>query len=453
MRATDVSSSASAPPLPVAHAEPQTTHRRRNFALLTGASTMDNTEQSIVSVLYPSVQAALGLSLSALGTLVAATKLVGVVTGPLWVMLARRTNRRIVLATCSGFWGMWIVAAGFSQNYIQLLVLYVLAAAGFCGAAPIVTEILGDVYGDRRRGRASGHMYGTVALLTAASGPLFGQLSHFDNGWRYGYFISGTICVLLGVSIVLFMRDPGVGAAEPQLAGLSIEEREVYGKITFADARELFKIPTFVLMLIQRLLSGHLLLIAFGVVYLVQVFGFSNAQASLVILPYGVGYFAGTLVGGALADRVHIRFPQHGRIAYLQIAQLAFAGVAFVGTQFAWGSIWIFAGFFAVLGALQSANPVIKVPIVMAVVRPEVRGLAFALLISVMESLAWAIFSLGAGYLGDLIGLQRTFLLILVALMVVNGAFVTLIYRPYVRDSAAMQKAMERRVPPGSVPS
>lgn len=421
------------------------TRRRRNFALVTGASTMDNTEQSIISVLYPSVQAALGLTLSALGTLVASTKLIGVVFGPLWVVLARRTNRRVVLATCSGLWGVWIVAAGFSQNYYQLLVLYIIAAAGFSGAAPIVSEILGDLYPDARRGRAVGYMYGMVALITAASGPIFGQLSRFENGWRYGYFISGSICILLGLLILLTFKDPGLGATEmyrarPDTAGIKPAS-------TLEDLRELLKNRTIVLILVQRLLSSQALLMGFGVVYLVDVFGFTNATAALVALPYGVGYFAGTVTGGMAVDRLHRRFPQRGRIAFLQVTQFLFVAVAFAATQLDWGSIAIFSVFFAMLGALAGVNPVVRAPLVMAVVRPELRGMAFALLISVVESLVWAVYSLSAGALGDAIGLQTTFLFLLVGITFAGAVFASFLYRPYLRDSEALKRATALHMP------
>ncbi len=75
----------------------------------------------------------------------------------------------------------------------------------------------------------------------------------------------------------------------------------------FASVLSLFRIPSFSLMMLSRLLSGHLLIGVFGVQFLVTDRGFSNAVAALVLLPFGIGYFCGTVGGGfvvAALDRV-----------------------------------------------------------------------------------------------------------------------------------------------------
>jgi predicted MFS family arabinose efflux permease len=368
-----------------------------------------------------------------------------VFSGPLLVLLARRTNRKAVLVGFAGLWGLWACAAGFAQNFVQLLILYTIAAAGFAGGQPIVTEILADLFDDRTRGRAAGYLYGIIALVTAVLGPALGQLSRIPDGWRFGFFASGALCVAFGVLVAFFFHDPGLGASEPQLAGLDRRQREAGAQLSWARVRELLKIRTFALMLVQRLLSGHLLIISFGVVFLVDVYHYSNAVASIVLLPFNAGYFLGTVIGGLIADRIHRAYPGAGRVAMLQAAQLAFAVVAFFGTQFDWGSIAVFAVFYGALGFLQGCNPGINRPIVMSVTPPELRSTAFALMIAVVEAIAWAIFSFGAGFLGQTVGLKTTFLWALVLLMVANAAFVTLLYRPYVRDRAALQAELNRR--------
>ncbi|XGU19302.1 MFS transporter [Rhodococcus sp. 3Y1] len=117
--------------------------------------------------------------------------------------LARRYSRKSVLAICSGFWGVWVILAGLSGSFTQFLVLYAIGAAGFAGAGSIALSILGDLYEDARRGRATGLVYGGVAVITGATAPIFGLLSRFEDGWRYGYIITGAICIAIGVLIML----------------------------------------------------------------------------------------------------------------------------------------------------------------------------------------------------------------------------------------------------------
>ncbi|GIH98571.1 hypothetical protein Pta02_05800 [Planobispora takensis] len=406
---------------------------------------VDGTEASLVSSLFPVIRQSLGMSLGALGILTAASKIVGVFTGPFWVWAARRWSRKGVLVLATGLWGVWGVAAGFSQNFAQLLIFYTILAAGYAAAHPVITEVIGDLFDGSARGKAVGVVYGAIALVSAFLGPIKGQLSNVDDGWRWGLWGVGAFNVLLGLGIWAWFRDPGLGASERQLADLDRATREAHAKLTWDKAVALLKIPSFAILLGSRMLSGHLLVGTFGVVFLVDVYGFSTAVASIVLLPFGVGYFLGNLLGGVAGDMAVKRSPRHGLVAVLQAAQFGFAIVAFLGTQFDYGGIGAFGLFFGLMGVMQGVNPGINRPMVMAITPPELRGAAFAIYVSIVEAIAWAIFSLSAGFLGDAIGLRSVFLWVLVILMLVNGALLTLLYKTYVRDVERVQHELDAR--------
>ncbi|MDH6290511.1 MFS transporter [Rhodococcus opacus] len=414
--------------------------RGKNLSLLTASTAMDNAENSITTVLFPLMREALGLSSSALGVIVAVSKAVGIFAAVPWVFLAKRFSRRAVLATCSGFWGVWVILAGLSSSFTQFVILYGIAAAGFAGAGPIALEIMGDLYDDRRRGRATGMLYGGVAIITGVSAPLFGQLSGFDDGWRYGYILSGCMCILIGVLVVVFLDDTRPVEGERR-AGDAVVKAEEKAQNVVAGVRELLRIRTFRYILVQRLLSGQNVIMSFGVVFLVEERGFSTATAAIVATPFAIGYLLGTVVGGRLNDAVHRRWPASGRVMMLQASQLAFAAAVFVELQMPTSSIGFFVAIFAVVGFLQGQVPVVNRPLIMAVVSPEQRALAFAVSLSTVEALAYAGYALLVGYLGDAIGLQGALLLVTVALTVVNGLCSGLLYRPYARDSAAVRNS------------
>ncbi|MFI9595737.1 MFS transporter [Nonomuraea sp. NPDC052265] len=419
--------------------------RWRQLSLLGGTMLVDNAESSLVGGLFPVIRQALGLSLGALGILTAAGKIVGVFTGPLWVWLARRWSRKGVLAVAAGLWGVWGVAAGFSQNFTQLLIFFTILAAGYAGAHPIVTEVIADLFDESSRGRAVGLLYGVLALTSSILAPIKGQLANVDDGWRWGLWGIGAFNILLGLAIWIWFRDPGSGASERQLAGLEPPARTADAKLTWGRTLSLLRIPSFLILLGSRLLSGHLLAATFAVVFLVDVYGFTTAVASVVLLPYGMGYFLGNLAGGFLSDWAVRRSPRHGLVAVLQAAQIAFAIAAFLGTQIDYGSILLFGLFFALMGAAQGVNPGINRPMIMAITLPELRGAAFAIYLNIFEAIAWALFSLGAGFLGDAFGLKSVLLWVLVFLMLVNGAFLTLLYRPYARDVERVQRELDAR--------
>lgn len=82
------------------------------------------------------------------------------------------------------------------------------------------------------------------------------------------------------------LRDPGLGAAEPELAGLD----HLAGRGAPVTARSVFtvlSVPAFSLLMVSRLMSGHL----------VQEYGFTNSAAALILLTYGLGYSVGAAAG------------------------------------------------------------------------------------------------------------------------------------------------------------
>ncbi|WP_401000081.1 MFS transporter [Agromyces sp. GXQ0307] len=434
---------ASGAPTPGASAPPK--RRKTNLVVLGGSMLVDGGEGSISTTLFPVIQAALGLATSALGILAAAGRIVGAVAGPVWVYLARRFSRKWILAIATGFWGLWGIAAGFAQDFTQLLIFYTIMAAGPAAAHAIVPEVIGDSFEDKKRGRVVGWLYGGVAAGSAVLAPLIGQLANVEDGWRYGFFVFGAINMLFGLLIVLFFKDPGTGNGEAQLRGFTQAERDAESKITWTKVVSLMKIPSYLILLGSRLLSSHLLLAAFGVVMLVQVYGFDTAVAATVMAPFGIGYLVGTIIGGYLADVLNRLSPDYGRVGLLQAAQFLFAIVAFFATQVAYGGILPFLVLFGLVGLTMGLNPGVNRPLVMAVVPPELRGAAFAIFVSIIESVAFAIYTLTAGFLADAIGMQAVMFWLVVVIMVVNGLFLSFLYRPFKRDRLALEAELDRR--------
>ncbi|WP_221583733.1 MFS transporter [Microbacterium sp. G2-8] len=425
---------------------PKVPRRGSNMVVLGGSMIVDGGESSLVNTLFPVIQAALGLATSALGILSASARLIGAIAGPLWVFLARRLGRKVVLAIATGFWGLWGVAAGLSQDFVQLVVLYTIMAAGTAAAHAIVPTVISDSYPDRSRGRVVGWVYGVVAAAGSIAAPLVGQLANVEDGWRYAFFIFGGINMLFGLLILLFYKDPGEGAAEQQLSAFDQKQRDATeAAITWARVVGLLRIRSYVVLLGSRLLSSHMVLAAFGVVLLVNTYGFETPVAATVMAPFGVGYLAGTIVGGVVSDAVNRLSVNYGRVVFLQVAQALFAVVAYFATQFDYGSIVPFLALFGAAGLAQGLNPGVNRPLVMAVVPPELRGAAFAIFVSVVESIGFAIYTLVGGFLADAYGLPVVMLWIVCGVMLANAVFLSLLYRPFRRDREALQEELDAR--------
>ncbi|WP_138416252.1 MFS transporter [Sinomonas gamaensis] len=419
-------------------------HRWRNLAVLTGVSIVDNTEAGLTSTIFPSIAAALKLQSSHLGLLAALGKIIGVPAGPAWTWLAGKIGRRNTLIAITLTGGLFGAAAGFAQDFTQLLIFNGLMSAAMVGGGPIANAILADSFDDANRGKAVGYFYGFISLVSSFVGPVLALFTGLSNGWRYGMWTIGGICVLAGFLVAALYRDPGIGAAERQLADLSESKRHL-SRVTVKSVLSIMKVPTFAIMMLSRLLSGHLLIAIFGIQFLVTERHFTNAVAATVLIPFGLAYFAGTVGGGwflALLDRA---VPHHGRVAYIQGAQLFFAAVAFFGTQFHYDGIGIYAIFWGLMGFGQGLNPSVNRSIVAAVILPELRGQAFAIFLAIFETIGWAIFSLGAGALAASLGIQAVFLGTLVILMVINAVVLTGLYVTYPRDVARVTDTLEAR--------
>ncbi|MEV6220482.1 MFS transporter [Nocardia fluminea] len=424
---------------PASGGPPPVAGRWRQLALLSGLISMDNSEGAVVSTLFPALRAALGLPLSALGVMVAVHKIIQVIFGPIWVLVAARIGRKTVLVVFCGLWGVWSAAAGLSQDFTQLLVLYGIAAMGFAAGGPLINGILADLFDDNTRGRAAGLLYGGFALLSAVIGPLLGQLSRIPDGWRYGFFVSGGLTVVFGLLVWRYYVDPAVGASD----GAQMSPQD--SRLQWSQIRELLSGKTFRLIVLQRLMASQLPLTSFAVVFLVDDRGFSNAMAA-TILPFALmSYVGGTVIGGIVVDRVQRRFPGVGRLAVWQFSTLGWALIAVMCTQVAWSSIWIYAIWFSLIGVLQGFIPGCNRPVLMAVTTPELRSAAFSLMIGA-ESAGWAAITLGIGYLGDRIGLEAALLYLVVLLTIANGLFMTAMYRPFVRESAIVRATVTARV-------
>lgn len=420
-------------------------NRWSNLLTLIGVSVIDNTESGLTATLFPSIAKALELTSAHLGLLAAMGKVVGVPAGPAWVWLGTKIGRRnaLILTTLVG--GVFGIAAGFSQNFAQLLVLNSLLAASVLGGVPIANAVLTDSFADRDRGKAMGYFYGMIGLVTSIIAPLIALFTGLSDGWRYGMWAIGVLCILASVIVALFFKDPGVGASEAQLADLSEKDREKT-PVTVESVASLFRIPSYSVMMVSRLLSGHLLINIFGIQFLVTERGFSNAVAATVLLPFGLGYFIANLGGGWLVAYLDRVMPHRGRVAYIQAAQIFFAIVAFFGTQIYTGNnIAVYGAFWALLGAGQGLNPPVNRPIVAAVVLPEVRGQAFAIWLAIFETIGWAVFALGAGQIATAVGIQTAFLGFLVVLMLVNAAVLTALYFTYPRDVNRVEDVLDAR--------
>ncbi|PZF57848.1 MFS transporter [Curtobacterium sp. MCSS17_008] len=418
-------------------------HRWRNLVTITGAEVVDNTEAGLLSTLFPSIAAALKLDNGHLGLLSALGKFATIPLGPFWVWIADRFGRKQALVANNIVGAILGIMAGTSQDFVQLLIWNTLLAGVVACGQPITNSVIADSFDDRSRAKATGVYYGILTAVSSFIGPLLALFTGTEDGWRYGMWVIGGICFLSSFLITAFYVDPGVGASERQLADLDQAKRS--NRVTVAGVVSLFKVPTFSIMMLSRLLSGHLLITVFGIQFLVTERGFDNAVAATVLIPFGLGYVLVTFASGLAVAWLDKVWPFRGRVTFNMAAQLLFGLAAFFGTQFDYDNIGIYMVFWALFGAFQGMNPPVNRPILMSVVLPELRGQAFAIFLTFFQTIGWAVFSLTAGYLADQLGIEGVFFWVLFVLMMVNGLVLAALYVTYPKDVRRVTEELDAR--------
>lgn len=405
--------------------------RWRSLSAMAVAFVSDNTESGLVNTLFPVIRQALGLGIDALGILTSISRFARMLFGPLWSMAADRFGRKRVLFIVTGLWGLWTAAAGFAQDFNQLLILYAIGVIGTVAGEPISNGLLADLFEEDERGKA----YGAIRSIGTAGGliltPLIGQLARVEDGWRYGMFIMGGISLLSGLLILLFVTEP---------AKRTQSEADELKQFRLRDVATLFKTPSFLLLAGMLPLVTSLVLFAFFVTYFVDVRGWETADAAILFTVFMAGFTVSSFLGGYLGDRFDKRFGPNGRVMLMQGYLVAFAAMSFLALQIDWGRgvlLYVVLFLFGLIGSIGFSGCVL--PMVSAIVPKELSATAFALLFSFIQGLIAALLSLALGYLAKTYGLQNVMFWMVTVPYLVNAAYWFLFYRFYPRDVARQQ--------------
>ena len=234
--------------------------RWTNVYLLSFAGLVDGVEGGILGILFPLMRSALGLATSSLGFIAALGKLIGAIAGPLWGVVGDQYNRKPILVFATGIWGIWTVALGFAQNYTQLLILIAIGAIGSSATTPITNSVLSDLFPDSTRGWAKGVWAGITGILGLIAIVMIGQFGGGEDGWRYAYYIAGGLSIFSGLLIFLFYKEPVRGKTDAGMGDVAEKAADAYS-FSLDQAKTLFKIPSFSLMLVDKFLIGTVTLL------------------------------------------------------------------------------------------------------------------------------------------------------------------------------------------------
>jgi len=446
----------------------------------------------------------LGIGETQIGLLLTASSLVGAVATLPFGWLVDRTNRTRVLALTVVLWGVAMGLSAATRSYLELLLTRLALGVVIAVAVPAVASLVGDYFQPQRRGRIYGYI-------------LAGELL----GMGFGYVVSGELALLswrigfLGLALPAFwvawlvhrLPEPARGGTdwlEPgqehigdrHKAGcpegghdygaadtsgliqdlireahidprphLVCDENPARQSLLWA-AWYVLRIPTNVVLVIASALGYYFFagMQVFGVEFVHGWFGLAHSAAIGLVLLFGASGLVGALVGGRLGDHLLSRRHLSARII---VATLAYLGtgvflVPFFTTRMLLVAVpaLMLAGFS--LGAVNPPMDAARLDIM----HPYLWGRAESVRVALRqigEALGPVLFGYVAEHVfgGGAVGLQRTFLAMLVPLFV-SGGIAFIAFRTYPRDvataNAYAQRTLEKEesdklgVPPSGGP-
>ena len=286
--------------------------------------------QAIFSV-FPLLKSEMGLTDVQLGIVGSSFMWVYALAGPLAGITGDRVSRKWLIVGGLVFWSLVTVATALSTRYLHLVLLRALEGLGEAVYFPASMSLISDYHGKDTRSRALGLHQSSVYAGTIAGGAVAGYFGQ-HYGWRSGFYLFGSLGVLLGVALIALLREPARGQAEASADAAASAHRELNLKSSNArqDLRAILG-TRMVIVLIAVFVGANFVAMIFLTwmpSYLTRQFGMSLSMAGLSATAYlQVASVAGVISGGALADRL-VRRRAGGRMITQAIGLLC--GVPFI---------------------------------------------------------------------------------------------------------------------------
>jgi MFS family permease len=272
------------------------------IALLMFVSAVNVADKELLAPVADAVRADLGMHDTQLGLVRSAVFLAALLGQIFWGPLSDRWVRKYVIVIGTLIWSSITWMTAFVGSFPQLLV----ARSGMSFAEgcfnPSAYSLVTDTAPKRRHGLVLGLMSLTYPVGTAAALILASLIG--TARWRQPFVIYGILGVLLGILVLLFIKEPKRGATEE-----SVEAAEgVYtGKFSFSEFRRVLTIPSVLLVFALDTCQASInWSIAFWApTYLTRYHIAPDAEtAAIALLPAILGFVLGALLGGWLIDRL-----------------------------------------------------------------------------------------------------------------------------------------------------
>lgn len=402
---------------------------------------LHQSDKLLIGQVLDDVQHDFAIDDAAAGALGTGALIIAAIGYPVWGYLFDRFARPGLLALASMLWGATTALSAVVTTFPAFL-----TARGSTGiddsSYPGLFGLAADYFGPKTRGRING-----VLQLTGPFGFMLslGLVLTLKPaiGWRNIFLLTGVSGIVIGLLILLFVKDVQRGASEPEMAGLS--EVPTF-RLDRSALRDLLRRRTLYALFLQ----GFFGVFPFNIVqfwffvYLGRERSYDDTTVFWIMIAAAISMSIGTVVAGALGDALFRRNRQ-GRLLVCLTGVVVSAALLLVtlsvpqsSSPLVFGALLSVTAFFALF-----SGPNI-VATIYDIVLPEVRTTALAGQYFI-ENIGAASAPLLVGLLSTSIGLSNAILLISVSTLALCGAFLAIAVSLVGRDIDTLRQEMAAR--------
>lgn len=397
-----------------------------------------NTDKLMIGFLTDLVMDEFGITYSQMGLVFTSALIVALVLNPTWGYLYDRFVRKNLISLASAIWGLTTWLSALSANYSQFLVAR--ASTGIddsCYSG--IYSTLADYFRPEERGLAISLISSSQVIGAILGGTLAVSIG-YAMGWRYAYYLTGSIGIILAFLIYFLVKEPPRGVSEPELAGLP--EVSTY-RISREKVAAIFRRRTFIFLSLQGFFGVFpWQVITFWMFkYLLDERMYPEDEATFTMILWMVVMFFGFVAGGRIGDFL-FRRSRRGRV--LLSAAAVFLGAVLIYITLTSTDDLLFK----LLGAVTAF--VLPMPdaninaTIHDVIEPESRSTALSFL-GIVGSVGSAFAPLLAGVIADIYGLGTAIIVISVAAWLLCTLFLSIAVIFVEEDMERLRRLMAER--------
>lgn len=286
-------------------------------------------DRQAIFAVFPKLKEEFGFDTVQLGFIGSAFMWVYAFGAPAAGFICDRFRRKdLILGGCL-FWSFVTVTTGWCSKFWHFVTVRALEGFGETFYFPASMSLVSDYHDKRTRSRALSFHQSSVYLGTIL-GSWIGAWFAEHVGWRYGFYLFGSLGMVLAVVLYRFLREPPRGASDGQGDDLAPHGAAPANLSLGETLRVVFRSPAVPLLMLAFVGANFVatIFLTWTPTFLVEKFGFRLSSAGLSGTVFiHLASAASVPLAGALADRLTRGFAG-GRMLVQALGLLA--GAAFV---------------------------------------------------------------------------------------------------------------------------